>query len=217
LDVSTIAGLGLDGTNAGRRRGRFVVLVGPDGVGKTTIARAIIAKYQGETAYFHFIPSLKRSLAACPPETEDGSPPKTTSGGSRVLGWARLLRNVLRSWMAYVVHIHPALQRGCLVVGDRWLYGYLVQPQALRFYGPRGLAASLLRLLPEPDLVVNLSAPPDVIWSRKKELTLQHIESELGLWAELPVVRPRTFDAGAAPDVIAADVLDALGAPARRT
>jgi hypothetical protein len=215
--VTAIPRLGIDGASSGRRRGRFVVLVGPDGVGKTTIARAIIAQYQGETAYFHFIPSLKRSLASRPPETEDGPPPKMTSGGSRIVGCVRLVRNVLRSWIAYAVRIHPALQRGCLVVGDRWMYGYLVQPHALRFYGPRRFAAALLRLLPAPDLVVNLSAPPDVIWSRKKELTPQHIASELGLWADLPVARPRTFDAGAAPDAIAADVLDALGTPVRNT
>jgi thymidylate kinase len=128
----------------------------------------------------------------------------------RTFGWFRIVRNVLRSWIAYLLHINPALRRGCLVIGDRWLYGYLVQPYALKFYGPRWFATAMLRALPRPDLVVNLSAPASVIRARKQELTLPQIETELNGWSQLPIRRIRTFDAAAPPDVIALQVLEAL-------
>jgi len=41
------------------------------------------------------------------------------------------------------------------VVADRWIYGYVVQPAALRFYGPSWLALAALRVLPRPNLVVS--------------------------------------------------------------
>jgi thymidylate kinase len=191
-------------------RGAFVVLVGPDGVGKTTIARAILERYMGQTAYFHFLPTVQRRLAERPPELADAPPPKTGASGSRPIGWFRLLRTVWRSWVGYLVRIRPALRRGCLVIGDRWLYGYVVQPHALKYYGPHGLAAVMMRVLPRPDLIVNLSAPPEVIRARKQELTVPQIEAELNRWASLPTRRIWTLDAAAAPEVIARQVLEIL-------
>lgn len=195
---------------ADRRRGALLIIVGPDGVGKTTIARELAAAYGGPTAYFHFVPPVREEMSPLPPE---GAPPhlgKGTPGGSRVLGWLRLARNVARFWVAYLTQVRPALARGTLVVGDRGAYGYLVQPYALKFYGPSALARALLRALPQPDLVVNLTAPPEVIRTRKQELTPEQIVRELREWAHLPVRRLRSFDTTDVPSAIAARILHAL-------
>jgi thymidylate kinase len=148
--------------------GCFVVLVGPDGVGKTTVARALLAQHQGPAGYFHFLPldgPLPRS-----PDAASIPPPKAGPGGSPVLGWIRLLRNAARCWVGYLRVVRPALKRHWLIVGDRWMYGYVVQPDTLKFHGPDLLALAVLRLLPSPHLIVNLTAPPHVIRARKQEL-----------------------------------------------
>ena len=73
------------------------------------------------------------------------------------------------------------------MVADRWAYGYLVQPAALKFYGPVWLARMVLRLLPEADLVAQrLSAPEEVIRDANKQLTLQEISAELTAWGCSP-------------------------------
>jgi thymidylate kinase len=192
------------------KRGRFVILVGPDGVGKTTVARAIIEHHTGPTAYFHFLPPVWGSLARTP--DLDCRPPvsKGTVNGSRVLGWCRLLRNAARCWLAYVTTVRPALRRNCVVVGDRWMYGYLVQPHALKFHGPELLARVVLCLLPRPHLVVNLAAPPHLIRARKQELTLTEIERELFAWSSLPLVNFHTIDAARPPEVIGREILVAV-------
>ena len=59
--------------------------------------------------------------------------------------------------------VRPALKRSLLVVGDRWMFGYIVQPEAMKFHGPEWLARAVLHLLPRPHLIVNLAAPPSVI------------------------------------------------------
>ena len=90
------------------------------------------------------------------------------------------------------------MRAGSLVVGDRWGYGYYAQPEALRFYGPEWLAEWAVRLLPKPELLVNLSAPSDVIALRKQELTLAELEAELRRWVSLP--RENVFSVDASLD-----------------
>ena len=187
-------------------RGRFVVLVGPDGVGKTSVARALLTHYRGPAAYFHFLPPLDGQWQA-PPGPTSVPPPKGRGRGSAMLGWIRIVRNAVRCWLGYVNSVRPALKRGLLVVGDRWMYGYVVQPDAMKFHGPDRLARAVLRLLPRPHLIVNLTAPPYVIRERKQELTLSQIEQELLAWSSLRMPNVKTLDATRSPQDIAVEIL----------
>jgi len=132
-----------------------------------------------------------------------------------MLGWIRLVRNTVRCWLGYVKSVRPALKRSSLVVGDRWMYGYLVQPEAMKFHGPDRLARAVLRLLPRPHLIVNLSAPPYVIRQRKQELTLSQIEQELLAWSSLRMPNVKTLDATRSPEDIAVEILVALASGGR--
>jgi thymidylate kinase len=189
------------------RPGRLIILVGPDGVGKTTVARALMQRHGGGAAYFHFLPPLYGPLADGPEPASFPPPAKASERGSSVIGWIRLFRNALRCWGGYLNTVRPALKRGWLVIGDRWMYGYLVQPAALRFHGPDFLARAIVRLLPRPHLVVNLSAPPHVVRERKQELTVAQIEHELMAWSTLTLPNIQTVDGARSPQVIAADIL----------
>ena len=124
-----------------------------------------------------------------------------------MLGWIRLVRNAVRCWLGYVKSVRPALKRGLLIVGDRWMYGYVIQPDALKFYGPDQLARAVLRMLPRPHLIVNLTAPPSVIRERKQELTVAQIEQELLAWSSLGMPNIQTVDATRSPQDIALEIL----------
>lgn len=197
-------------------RSGFVVLVGPDGAGKTTAAAALVAAFDGPTRYFHFLPSRSDDVR---PEPGAPAPPKPIGGRKRsvgrvLAGWLRLARNVARFWHAYLTVIRPAVRAGTLVVGDRWGFGYAVQPEPLRYFGPTWLARLGVRAMPRPDLVANLVAPVDVIAARKAELSPRQITAELDGWRSLPVRRLVDLDALAPPEKIAQTILAALEAQA---
>lgn len=191
------------------RRGRFVAIVGPDGVGKTTLAAKLLDLAPEPTGYVHFRPNMLRPLRTRPNGLTVMGPDKHPPENP-LLGWLRLVASIPRFWFGYLARIRPVLQRGGTVVADRWAYGYIAQPQALRFFGPPRLARIAVRLIPRPDLVINLCAPPSLIASRKGELSEQEIAVELGLWRSLPVASMCTLDAALPPEDLAERALGEL-------
>ena len=171
-----------------------MVIVGPDGVGKSGLAQALLEIAPGEAGYFHFRPPIRGRLRQSVP-TEIQPTTKNRTEPLLLLGWLRLAVAFARFWTGYLLSIRPVLGRGGLVVGDRWAYGYLVQPLALRFGGPPWLASVMIRTLPSPDLVLNLTAPPSEIHRRKQELTIDEIAAELEAWNRIPAARMVRLDA----------------------
>jgi thymidylate kinase len=175
-------------------RGAFVVVVGPDGVGKSGLAQALIEMAPGESGYFHFRPPTRGPLhRGVPIETQPAT--KNRRKPSIPLGWVRLTVAFVRFWAGYMSSVRPMLEHGGLVIGDRWAYGYLVQPLALRYGGPPWLASMMIKGLPSPDLVVNLTAPPEEIHRRKQELTVEEITAEMEGWDRIPAPRMLRLDA----------------------
>ncbi len=192
------------------RNGRLVAVVGPDGAGKTTLANTMLTSYDGPTGYIHFRPPIAGSLLAVPPPNPRLIPKVVEAVGNRPLGWGRLFYNLLRFWLGYVTSIRPRLKEGMLIVADRWCYGYLAQPTALRYYGPAWLARLVVAAFPRPSLVVNLVAPVGDIAARKQELSPSEIEKELAAWQRLPVAGRLDLDATQPPELMARRVLETL-------
>lgn len=161
-----------------------MAVVGPDGVGKTSFAVALLDGLAPRGRYFHFRPPGRGPLASSVPDTDPLA--KNRGRVSPPAGWARLLVAIGRFWWGYLRTVRPELNAGNVVVADRWAFGYLVQPTPLRFAGPEWLARLALAVLPKPDFVFNLVAPPEVVVQRKAELTLSEVEAELSAWRSVP-------------------------------
>ena len=72
--------------------------------------------------------------------------------------------------LGYLIDVFPKLVRSTLVLFDRYYYDIAIDPRRYRYGGPRWLAKSIERLIPSPDILILLDAPPEVMQARKQEV-----------------------------------------------
>jgi thymidylate kinase len=123
-------------------------------------------------------------------------------------------------WFAYhmfsFLGLRLALARSTLVMYDRHFVDILVDAKRYRYGGPGWTLRLLWQLIPKPDLVVLLDAPPEVLQARKQEVpldvTARQRQAYLSLVRTLP--NGRIVDANQAQarvaDRVAEVVLDEL-------
>jgi thymidylate kinase len=179
------------------RRGRFCALVGLDGSGKTTLARNLCdvftagGRFNG-VRYFHWRPKVRHRVELPLPEFQN-LPRKTPSprnSWNALLSAGRLLKNVTLINLAWLVHVRPLLDRGYLVLVDRYFYNYHLDPVSVKYTGPARWLALAQKWFPRPDAVITLSAPIEVLLQRKQELTDAEIIRQAALLGTM------TFDTG---------------------
>jgi thymidylate kinase len=201
------------------RRGAFVVLVGLDGSGKTTVAREICAQIRQserfrQVRYYHWRPLLFGRAELPLPEFRN-VPRKSKLNGSlwqSLLSAARLLKNVLLWSCAHYFRVQRNVTSGGLVVVDRYYYNYHLDPVSVRYYGPASLLDRLSRSFPRPDVVVVLRAPMEVLLARKQELSLEEIARQNAVLDRMDFRAERvlTIDATQSAEAIARDILAKL-------
>jgi thymidylate kinase len=184
---------------AGRLRrppGLTVVLLGADGSGKSTVAAGLTEALRGtfqpdKSRRVHWKPAvfLRRRRAARPPTTDPhGQPPR-----GRAASLAALLYHWLEFFIGAWTQFLPVRFRNGLVLIDRYHYDFVVDPRRYRLNVSPAVARALFRLIPAPDLVFLLDAPPAVLQARKTEVpaaeTRRQREAFLALAATLPNAR----------------------------
>jgi thymidylate kinase len=194
-------------TALGRPRGLTVAVFGADGSGKSTVLegvlRHIVALRQRRALYLHFGPGVGRGM---------GGPPVTQPHGRRPRGMVgstlKLLYYLLDFAVGYSLKVWPARSRGTVVVFDRYYHDILVDPSRYRYGGPQRWPHAIARLIPMPDLIILLDAPPEVLQARKQEVTFSESARARQAYLEMMDQLPgaHVVDAARGLDDVVADV-----------
>ncbi len=202
-----------------RPPGHLVILVGPDGCGKTTSAELVCERFAATRvpvsavylgAQKPLLPTRKLSQKLRKRRARAGAPReiKDVNRRQRLRGLVHIMAD---KWARYLLQVRPRLVRGEVVVLDRYFYDLRVFPHPLVRKG--WVERVVMACIPEPALAFCLTADPALITARKNELTVaettRQIECYRGLrrwvrnFGELPADgdRPKVIDR------IAGDVL----------
>ena len=169
-------------------RGRFVVLLGPDGCGKSSVlagvARALAPEFAGVEAR-HYRPQARWGAGRAV-ERPHALPPRSLVGSALKLGL-----DLARFVAGYVATVRPTVGRGELVLFDRYYHDVLADPRRYRYGGPAWLAERVGRLVPAPDLFVVLDAPAEVLQARKAEVSPAESAAAREAYRALAAALPR--------------------------
>lgn len=172
-----------------RPPGILVAVMGPDGVGKSTVITGLIdclgLGFWRRNKLFHWRPQalfIKRDQTINP--DPHGKPPR-----SALLSMAYLSAFFLDHWVGYIFKVRPALGRANLVIFDRYFHDVLVDPRRYRYGGPLWYAKFLAGMVPEPNVVILLDADEHSIAARKCEVPLLEIKSQLHKYRALQFQR----------------------------
>jgi thymidylate kinase len=189
--------------------GLHVVFLGPDGVGKSTVIAAVQEDLSAaflKTEYHTFAPSLLPARMQQKPSPH-ALPPRGKLASLYKAGWWLVCYT-----LGYLVSIHPARARSAFVLNHRYLLDAIVDPKRYRYSGPKVLLKLIAVVAPKPDLVVLLSAPAEVIQSRKQEVPFEETARQCREYRELVERLPngRIIDASVAPQETIAAVEGAI-------
>lgn len=214
-----------------------IALIGPDGSGKSTIARRVTAALPVPARYLYMGVNLDSSTEMLPTtrlvlsaKRRSGRRPDMTGRAStRRPGVRGTVRSVVRTlaWMAEEWYraalAGRARARGEVVIFDRHFFCdyYATDVRAVdaatgeppRTVASRLHGAVLRRFYPRPDATFLLDAPAAVLFTRKGEGTIESIEGRQADYRALGEVLPHfeTVDVDRPIDAVVADLVDRIG------
>ncbi|MCW2951219.1 MAG: hypothetical protein JWQ48_389 [Conexibacter sp.] len=172
-----------------RRRGVSVALIGPDGVGKSTLAAGLQRAFPFDSRIVYM-----------------GLWKATGQGFGGSLG--RALLRPLWLWRRYLLaQYHRA--RGRLVVFDRYVHDAELPPRPPLTALKKPYYWCLRHAVPAAEVVVVLDVPGQVAYGRKHESAPQELERERAIYRRLAASMPsfELVDASRVPDAVRADVM----------
>jgi thymidylate kinase len=190
----------------------WVVLLGPDGAGKSAVISAIASGHSAGfagCAIHHLRPSLLRGRR----EPATNCNPHGQKVRGTLLSWFKLAYLLLANWFGFLVAVRPQLARGKLILFDRYFPDSLVDPKRYRLpESCRRMSELVVKLLPQPDLYVVLDAPGSVLRERKCEVTLAESERQRRDYGRQFEMLPNVglVDASRPLEDVVADVVDRI-------
>lgn len=182
-------------------RGLVVALLGTDGTGKTTLGEALHKELRpayrstlNRTIKLRpgLLPQLGRFAGRKPTLAEYEHPHRARPSG--LLGtWLRASYYFVDYTVGYLFKVLPLRRRHTLILFDRWIDDWLVDPARYRLRAGSRYVRFLTRLAPRPDAVLVTTASMRTVRSRKQEVSPRETLRQLHAYECYAAASDRVF------------------------
>ncbi|MEE9326115.1 MAG: hypothetical protein V3U71_02390 [Cocleimonas sp.] len=164
--------------------GLAISFLGPDGSGKSTIIEELISNQLPfrRHDYFHLKPIIKKESATINTIVED---PHKFPVYSRLKSALKLLYFIGQYNIGWLLYVTPLKFKASLVIFDRYYDDMLVDYRRYRYGGSIALAKTVRVIIPRPELYFILVADPQVIYTRKQEVSFEELKRQIKKYEQL--------------------------------
>lgn len=151
-----------------------ICFLGPDGSGKSTIIEGIENQNPFVNFnYFHLKPVKAKKNSNTVPNPH-GSP-----SYSPLVSYVKLMYLVLQYNVNWIINVWPLKLTPTIIVFDRYFDDILADPKRYRYGGALKAVKIARRFIPKPAVTFVLWANADVIYARKKEVSVEELQLQL--------------------------------------
>jgi len=164
--------------------GLFVVVLGPDGSGKTTLIDSLQAKLLKafrSVSVFHLRPQIFGGNKDSKPVTDPHGKPARSAPVSII----KIFYYISDYILGYLLKIHFKLVRSSLVIFDRYYDDLSVDPLRYRYSGGSWLLKFCRFFVPKPDLYLILDVNENDLLSRKQEVSIEELRRQRAAYRRL--------------------------------
>jgi thymidylate kinase len=157
--------------------GVFIVCVGPDGSGKSSVADRVMKRLEttfkrDKSRYYHWKPLTFR-LSKADRGLVHNPHGQTTRG--TLASTIYLFYHLLEFFLGGILRLKPVLFRNGMVFVDRYFYDIIVDPKRYRLNASAWLVCLIAKTIVKPDLVICLDAPAKLFYERKQEVPYEEV------------------------------------------
>jgi thymidylate kinase len=171
-----------------RKNSLWIAVLGVDGVGKSTVIREVTTSFLNcrlNTVYTkhlrpNILPPLSYFFRRKKQISEIVTDPHAAKPSNQFVSILRILYLLTDYIIGYFLYVRIKLkQNSTIIIFDRYAYDLLIDPRRFRV----SLSASFIKILiffiPKPDIVFCLYGDPNIIASRKNELSIIETERQV--------------------------------------
>lgn len=170
------------------RPGMIVAFEGTDGSGKSTIIDGLNSVLDntfpdGMRHYYHWRPGVVIKKKKTNSDTV--SDPHAKKAYGKLISFAKFMLFNVDYIFGYLLKVRTQLGKGHLVVFDRYYYDYYMDKIRYRLNLPDGIILAFMKLIPAPDVIFVLKGDPEVLYARKKEISIDEIRYQMNRLQQL--------------------------------